>query len=117
MTQDERIRNLEQEVLSLKQELKSTRKANVWKKVKDKYTKELNSFDWIHKHSFTDYEGKLIEHTSNMNESYHISQAIGTIVRVVLKRKGINYFEEKDMYKAEKITKEILEIMKREEEK
>lgn len=44
MTQDERILNLEQEVLNLKEELKRNRKANVWKKVKDKFNDDFFQF-------------------------------------------------------------------------
>ena len=117
MTQDERIANLEQEIRNLKEELKSTRKANVWKKVKNKFVEDFNSFNWIDKHTFTNCDDVLMEHKKQMNESCHISQAIGTLVRITLKRKGLNYLEESDINKAEKITKEILEIMKREEEK
>ena len=117
MTQEERIHNLEQEILNLKEELRSTRKANVWKKVKNKFANEFGSFNWIHRHAFTDCNNTPKECITQMNESYHISQAIGTLVRITLKKKGLNYLEESDLTKAEKITKEILEIMKREEEK
>lgn len=114
MTQEERINKLESEIFNLKEELKKNRKANVWKKVKDKFTDDFNSFNWTHIHSFTNYDGVENTFKSEMIESYHISQAIGTLVRITLKRKGLNYLEESDSEKAEKITKEILEIMKKE---
>lgn len=117
MTQEERIANLEQEICNLKEELRSTRKANVWKKVKDKFTKDFNYFNWTYVSNIVDYASRPIEFRDFKNESYHISQAIGTLVRITLKKKGLNYLEEGDIDKAEKITKEILEIMKREEEK
>ena len=103
MTQEERIASLEQEVLTLKDELKRNRKANVWKKVKDKFSEEFTSFDWVDIFNTVDFEGKPLSFNKNMSESYHISQ-----------RKGINYLENCDTEKAEKITKEILEIMKKE---
>lgn len=70
------------------------------------------SFDWTDEWSTTGCEGQPISFKREMNESYHIAQAIGTLVRITLKKKGLNYLEENDMNKAEKITKEILEIMK-----
>lgn len=114
MTQDERIMNLEQEVLNLKEELRRTRKANVWKKVKDKFINDFNSFNWRYEWHSINCKEEPISIKNDMNESYHISQAIGTLVRITLKKKGLNYLEESDVDKAEKITKEILEIMKRE---
>lgn len=114
MTQEERIASLEQEVLTLKDELKRNRKANVWKKVKDKFSEEFTSFDWVDIFNTVDFEGKPLSFNKNMSEIYHISQAIGTLVRITLQRKGINYLENCDTEKAEKITKEILEIMKKE---
>lgn len=114
MTQEERIANLENELSNLKEELNKNRKANIWKKVKDKFESDFNKFNWIHTHTFTNYSGEKVTHKKDMIESYHISQAIGTIVRITLKRKGLNYLEEQDKEKAEKITKEILEIMERE---
>lgn len=114
MTQEERIKNLEQEVKSLKDELKRNRKTNVWKKVKDKFSKEFNSFDWVDIFNTTRYEGSPITFTKYMYEGYHISSAIGTLVRITLQRKGLNYLKECDEEKAEKITNEILEIMKKE---
>lgn len=114
MTQEERIVSLEQEVLILKDELRKTRKANVWKKVKDKFSEEFTNFDWVDIFNTVDCEGRPLRFTKNMNESYHISQAIGILVRITLQRKGVNYLEECDEEKAEKITKAILEIMKRE---
>lgn len=116
MEQEERIKNLEQEVLNLKEELKRTRKANVWKKVKNKFENDFNNFNWMRIETITNYKNEKIEHKTYMNENYHISQAIGTLVRITLKKKGLNYLEESDTEKAEKITKEILEIMKKEKE-
>ena len=49
-----------------------------------------------------------------MYEKYNLSQAVGTIIRITLKRKGVNYLEDQDKEKAENITKQILEIMKKE---
>lgn len=112
MTSDERIEKLENELANLKEELARNRKANVWKKVKDKFIKEFNEFNWTYKYNFTNYKGEPIEFVSDMNETYHISQAIGTIVRVVLKKKGLNYLEAEDEKKATVITKKVLEIMK-----
>lgn len=89
MTQDERIRNLEQEVYSLREELKSTRKANIWKKEKNKFINDFGSFNWTYIHTFTICNEEMIEHKTNMNEEYHISQAIGTLVRITLKKKGL----------------------------
>ncbi len=117
MTQEERIASLEQEVMNLKDELRRTRKANVWKKVKNKFSSDFNSFNWTYVHMFTNCNNEKITHKKDMNESYHISQAIGTLVRITLKKKGINYLEEGDEIKVEKITKEIIEIMKKEEVK
>ncbi len=111
MTSEERISKLESELSNLKEELKRNRKANVWKRVKDKFTDELNSFNWTYTHNFTNYKGDLIEYKNDMCEGDHISQAIGTIVRVVLQRKGLNYLENEDEEKATNITKKILEIM------
>lgn len=112
LTKEERIEKLEQEVLTLKEEIKRTRKANVWKKVKNKFESDFNNFNWMRIETITDYKNKKIEHKTYMNENYHTSQAIGTLVRIILQKKGLNYLEESDMEKAEKITKEILEIMK-----
>lgn len=114
MTQEERITSLEQEILALKDELRKNRKANVWKKVKDKFSEEFASFSWVDVYNSVNCDGNPLRFTRNMNENYHISQAIGTLVRITLQRKGVNYLEESDEEKAEKITKEILEIMKKE---
>ncbi|MCI8397467.1 MAG: hypothetical protein HFJ52_07675 [Clostridia bacterium] len=111
-TKEERIEKLEQEVLNLKEELKRTRKANVWKKVKNKFENDFNNFNWTYEWNSKNCYNEPISTKREMNESYHISQAIGTLVRIVLQKKGLNYLEESDMEKAEKITKEILEIMK-----
>lgn len=116
MTQEQRIINLENEISNLKEELNKNRKANVWKKVKDKFSAEFNSFNWTFVHKTTDYKGKELVFKHDRVESYHISQAIGTIVRITLKRRGLNYLEETDLQKAEEITKQILEIMKKEKE-
>ena len=117
MTQEQRIETLESEIANLKEELKRTRKINVWKKVKDKFTKEFNSFNWIHIHNTTSYNEEPITYKRNIDESYHVSQAIGTIVRILLKRKGLNYLEDEDTEKAERIIEKILAIMKEEENK
>ena len=114
MTQEERIINLEKEVSRLKEELNKNRKANVWKKVKDKFSQEINSFNWTHVHKTTGYNGEELVFKTDMTEGHHLSQALGTIVRVTLKRKGLNYLEEIDTEKAEKITRQILQIMKNE---
>ena len=113
---EQKVKYLENEVEYLKNELKRTRKANIWKKVKDKFANEFNSFNWIYVRHTINCDEEPIVFKDNMNESYHVQQAIGTIVRITLKRKGLNYLEEKDIEKAEKITKEILAVMKREEE-
>ena len=60
MTQEQRIINLENEILNLKEELKKTRKANVWKKVKDKFCTEFDSFNWEDMWRFTNCDGKEI---------------------------------------------------------
>lgn len=117
MTQEERIKNLESELASLREEFKKMRKANVWKKVKENFRTELDSFNWVHKHCFTDADGKQIESNQSMLEAEHISQAIGTIVRVTLKRKGLIYLEDTDEEKASEITRQILKIMEEEREK
>lgn len=114
ITQEERIKKLEAELAGLREEVKKTRKANVWKKVKENFRTELESFNWVHEHSFTNVNGERIESNRNMRETEHISQAIGTIVRVVLKRKGISWLEDEDKEKAMKITEEILKIMENE---
>lgn len=114
MEQEQRIKSLENEVTLLKEEIKKNRKANVWKKVKDKYSKELDSFNWTHIHKMIGCDGKEIVYKKEMFENYHISQAIGTLVRATLKRKGLNYLEETDSQKAEDITRQILEIMQKE---
>lgn len=116
MTQEQRIENLEYELSNLREELKRNRKANVWNKVKGKFSKEINSFDWVDEWSFTNSEGKIVKHNTDVMEAYHIAQAIGTIVRIVLKRRRLNYIEESDEEKATNITKQILEIMKNERE-
>lgn len=116
MTQEERIANLEQEISVLKDELKRNRKANVWKKIKDKFENDFNSFDWVYIHNTTNCCGEPITFKRDMIERYHVSQAIGTLVRITLKRKGLNYLEEQDIQKAEKITEEILSIMMNEKE-
>lgn len=113
MTNEERITQLESEVLALKEDMKRNRKANVWKKVKDKFSSELTSFDWVDIHEITRCDGTPITFKQNMIESYHIQQAIGTLVRIALKRKGLNYLEETDKEAAEEMMKEILEIMKK----
>lgn len=113
MTAEERIAQLESEVLTLKEDMKRNRKANVWKKVKDKFTAELNSFDWVDIHKTTRYDGEPITFKHNMIENYHIQQAIGTLIRITLKRKGLNYLEEKDEKEATEMMKEILEIMRK----
>ena len=114
MTQEERIINLENEVSSLKEELNKNRKANIWKKVKDKFSQEIKSFNWTYIHKTTGYNGEELVFKTDMFEEHCLSQALGTIVRVTLKRKRLNYLEEIDTEKAEKITKQILEIMKNE---
>lgn len=113
MTQEDRIKKLESEISTLKEELSKNRKANVWKNVKDKFKNELNSFNWVYKHSFTNCNGEPIESVTNMVETDKISQAIGTIVRVTLKRRGVVYLEDSDEEKAAEITKQILEIMEK----
>ena len=114
MTQDERIATLEREILGLKEELRKNKKATVWKKVKENFREEFDSFNWIDEFNFTNTDGKLITHKSGMNESYNISQAIGTLVRIASKRKSINHLEESDFDRAIKMTQQILEIMKNE---
>lgn len=116
MTQEQRIINLENEISNLKEELKKNRKANVWKKVKDEFGSELNNFNWTDVWSFTRNDGETISRETNINETEKISQSIGTLVRITLKRKGLNYLEEADLPKAENITRQILEIMKKERE-
>ncbi len=113
MTNEERIAQLESEVFALKEDMKRNRKANVWKKVKDKFSLELNSFNWVDIHETTRYDGKPITFKQNRLESYHIQQAIGTLIRIALKRKGLNYLEETDEEEATEMMKEILEIMKK----
>ena len=112
MTNEERIAQLESEVLALKEDMKRNRKANVWKRVKDKFSSEFNSFNWVDTHKIMRYDGEPITFKHNMIENYHIQQAIGTLVRIVLKRKGLNYLEETDEQEATEIMREILEIMK-----
>ena len=112
MTVEERISDLENEISNLKEELNKNRKANVWKKVKEKFNKEMNSFNWTYKYNCTNCDGELIKYENYMNETYHISQAIGTIVRVVLQKRRLDYLESEDEEKAINITKKILEIMK-----
>jgi len=116
MTQEQRIKSLENQVMNLKDEIKRNKKANVWKEVKEKFIQEFNSFNWVNEHKMVKCDGETVTFKHNMDESYHISQAIGTIVRITLKRKGIVYLEEKDIEKAERITRQILEIMKKEKE-
>lgn len=84
------------------------------KKVKEKFSSEFNSFNWVHVHSTTDCNEKTLSFQTTMNESFKIAAAIATIVRVCLKRKGIIYLEEQDEEKATNIAKQILEIMKNE---
>lgn len=117
MTQDERIIALEKEVSNLKEELQRTRKANIWKKVKRKYEKDFDKFSWIDKWNSTDCNGKSISFENFRNVSYCMPQAIGTLVRIALKKKSLNSLEEQDFEKADRITKNIIEIMKREEVK
>lgn len=86
----------------------------MWKKVKDKHKEEFKSFDWIDIFNTTDSNERPVTFKHYMNEEHHTAQAIGTLIRITLKRKGINYFEESDIPRIEKMTKEILEIMKKE---
>jgi len=117
MENEQRIAILEQEVIKLKDELAAKRKANVWKKIKNKHSKEFRSFDWTEIHKTTNYKSEPIQFEKYMSEEYHISQAIGTLVRITLKKTAINRLEETDEEKAESITQQILEIMKKEEVK
>lgn len=117
MTQEERIYELEKEISSLKEELRKNRKANIWNNVKGKFIEELESFNWIDEWSFKNNKGEIIEHNNKINETHNISSAIGTIVRVTLKKKRLNYLEENDEEKATYITKKILEIMENERRK
>lgn len=114
MTSEERILNLEKEIANLKEELNKNKKANVWKKVKDKFSSDFNSFNWTHIHNTTDYNGNSLTFQRSMNESDKISTAIATIVRVSIKRKGINYLQLEDEERATDITRQILEIIKNE---
>lgn len=114
MTQDERIATLEREILGLKEELRKNKKPTVWKKVKENFRKEFDSFNWVDEWNFTNIDGKLITQKNDMNESYNISQAIGTLVRIASKRKGVNYLEESDFDRAIRMTQQILEIMQNE---
>ena len=114
MTQEERIKKLENEISVLKDELKKTRKANVWKRVKENFRSKLESFNWVYEYSFMNADGEGGECNRSMTETGYISQAIGTIVRVTLKRRGLNYLEDSDEEKAIEITKQILEIMEKE---
>lgn len=117
MTQEERIKKLENELVGLREELKKTRKANVWKRVKENFRSELDSFNWVYEHSFANVDGELVECNRSMTETGYISQAIGTIVRVTLKRRGLNCLEDTDEEKAVEITRQILKIMEKEREK
>lgn len=114
MNEKEEIETLKKRIEVLELKDKEKRKANIWKEVKEKFTKELDNFNWIHIHTYRNIEGHLITNEKSMIENYHVSQAIGTIVRVVLKRKGLVYLEEKDREKAENIARQILEIMEKE---
>lgn len=116
MTQEQRIINLENEISKLKEELKKNRKANVWKNVKNKFEEDFRSFDWTDVWSFTRDDGETISRETNINETEKISQSIATIVKISLKKRSINYLEEQDEEKATNITKQILEIMKKERE-
>ena len=112
---EQRIAILEQEVIKLKDELAEKRKANVWKKIKNKYSEDFRSFDWTEIHNLTNCESNPIQFKKYLNEEYHISQAIATLVRITLKKTTVNRLEETDEEKADNITKQILEIMKKEE--
>ena len=112
---EQRIAILEQEVIKLKDELAEKRKANVWKKIKNKYSEDFRSFNWTEIHNLTNCESNPIQLKKYLNEEYHISQAIGTLVRITLKKTAVNRLEETDEEKADNITKQILEIMKKEE--
>lgn len=114
MTENERIVALEKEVSNLKEELQRTRKANVWKKIKRKYEKDFDNFNWTDKWNITDYNGEAISFDNFRNVSYCIPQAIGTLVRITLKKKSLNSLDEQDFEKADRITKDIIEVMKRE---
>lgn len=116
MTQEERIKQLEQEVFNLKEEVQKNRKANVWKKVKDKFVKDFDNFNWTYEWHSTNCAGEPLCIKRDMNESYHISQSIGTLVRIALKRKGLNWLEQEDEERAKEITEKILEIIKKERE-
>lgn len=115
MENEQRIAILEQEVIKLKDELAEKRKANVWKKIKNKYSEDFRSFNWTEIHNLTNCESNPIQLKKYLNEEYHISQAIGTLVRITLKKTAVNRLEETDEEKADNITKQILEIMKKEE--
>lgn len=115
MENEQRIAILEQEVIKLKDELAEKRKANVWKKIKNKYSEDFRSFNWTEITHTVNCESAPIQFKQYMSEEYHISQAIGTLVRITLKKTAVNRLEETDEEKADNITKQILEIMKKEE--
>ena len=112
MTQEERIKKLEDELLSLRKELSRNKKINVWREIKSKFETEFNSFDWEYVHTTTDCNENPVEFRQQMTETYNISQALGTLVRIALKRRGLNYLEEDDKEKAEMLITNILKILK-----
>lgn len=112
MTQEERIQKLEDELFSLRKELNRNKKINVWREIKSKFENDFNSFDWEYVHCTTDCNENPVEYRKKMTETYNISQAIGTLVRISLKRRGLNYLEEDDKEKAEILITNILKILK-----
>lgn len=111
MTLEERIKKLENELAVLKHEGK---KGNVWKQVKEEFQKDFNSFSWVDEWSFTDKNGNVNNCSWDMEETQNVSSAIGTIVRITLKKKRLDRLEESDREVTTSIVKDILEIMKRE---
>ena len=68
MENEQRIAILEQEVIKLKDELAEKRKANVWKKIKNKYSEDFRSFNWTEIYNTTNCESNTIQFKKYLNE-------------------------------------------------
>ncbi len=116
MTEKEEIEQLKKRVEILERRSKENSKANIWKEVKEKFSKEFDKFKWIDRWSYTDANNRVITHNAEINNKHEVESVIGTLIRCALHKRRIALLENKEKEKAENITKSILEILIKEGE-
>ena len=87
----------ENEIRELKEQLKKEllaeiqkpKKESTWKKVKREYEGEFKKFDYIDRWEFLNFNHELIVKDTPIRAEYLMSNAIGTLARIVYKVKSV----------------------------